>query len=75
VTRDLEKFCIFERTGWQHFLKKVLETFISNEHTRKIELNHIDFKNTKNKIKLHHECSICNNYVLGGGGGGPGGEW
>ena len=51
VTRDLEKFWHFGRntqTGWQHFKKKVLETFILNEHTQKNKLNDIDIKNTKN---------------------------
>ena len=35
-------------TELQHFLKKVLETFISNKHTQKIELNDVDIKITKN---------------------------
>ena len=46
VTWDLVKICNFGEMGWPHFKKKVLETSISNECTRKIELNSIDFKNT-----------------------------
>jgi hypothetical protein len=44
VTRDLVEFCFL---GWPHFKKRVLEMSISNEYTQKIELNSIDFKNTK----------------------------
>jgi hypothetical protein len=49
VTRDLEKFCVLRQNieiGWQHFLKKVLEAFISKKHTRKFEFKDIDLKNT-----------------------------
>ena len=49
VTRDLVKICNFGEfveIGWPHFKKKVLKKSISNECTRKIELNSIDFKNT-----------------------------
>ena len=47
VTRDLENFCNFGEnieTWWPHFKKKVLETFVSNDYTRKFKLNSIDFK-------------------------------
>ena len=40
VTRDLEKFCNFGEnieTWWPHFRKKVLETFVSNDYTRKFK--------------------------------------
>ena len=49
MTQDLVKICNFGEfveIKWPHFKKKVLKTSISNECTRKIELNSIDFKNT-----------------------------
>ena len=49
VTQDLVKICNFGEfveIGWPHFKGEVLETSISNECTRKFELNSIDFKNT-----------------------------
>ena len=71
MTQDLEKFYILRENieiGWQHLKKKVLETLISYKHTRKSELNGIDFKNTKNYKNTSER--VWNNY-----GGGVGGVW
>ena len=71
MTRDLENFCIWRENieiGWQHLKKKVLETLISYKHTRKSELNGIDFKITKNYKNASER--VWNNY-----GGGVGGVW
>ena len=44
----LRKILQFQfETWWPHFKKKVLETFISNDYTRKFKLNSIDFKKKK----------------------------
>jgi hypothetical protein len=63
VTRDLEKICILRENteiGWQHFKKKVLEAFISNNHTRNFEFNDIDLK----KYKFFQKLDLLSGYGI-----------